>query len=211
MESKYRKIFFDLDGTLSDSYTGIENGIRFALQKIGMRDICETEIKALIGIPLHQSLQKYFSNDAESIYRTVEYFREYYADSGVKESELYPGIQDLLQELSSVTQLFVITAKPTLYATKLLTHHNVAAFFTDILGCPMNGGNFSKASVMRSIPDLSLSIIIGDKQQDIAAGKELGIETGGILYGYGTKQEIFNAYPDHIIDSVPALKDVLIY
>jgi len=209
MTTKYDKIFFDLDGTLSDSYNGIENGIRFALNKTGITEIPEKDIKKLIGSPLHESLTKYYFNDKQKTWKAVEYFRDYYDNKGINESQLYPGIVDLLQELSTISQLYVITAKPTLFAKKLLTYHNVASLFTDILGCQMEGGNFSKSGLIKQVPDLQYSIMIGDKPQDIAAGKDVGIETGGVLYGYGTEEEIIDSAPDFIINSVSELKRIL--
>ena len=209
MVSKFDKIFFDLDGTLSDSYKGIENGLWFAMRKSGIKDLTEKEIKSLIGVPLNESLKNIFGNDNNKIAEVIKSFREYYDNFGIYESELYPGIKEILHELSLTSDLYVITAKPAIYATKLLVHHNIASLFTNILGCQLDGISFSKTALIRQVPDIQQSIIIGDKPQDISAGKEAGIKTGGVLYGYGTKQEITNSNPDFIIDSVPALREIL--
>ena len=209
MTAKYDKIFFDLDGTLSDSYKGMENGIRFALEKEGIRDVLDKDIKKLIGIPLHVSLDKYYFNDIQKTWKAVECFRDYYVKQGIKESELYPGVVNLLQEFSKISKLYVITAKPTVFANKLLSYHKVAYLFTDIFGCKMEGGNFSKASLIRQVPEYKTSIIVGDKQKDIIAGKENGIKTVGVLYGYGTEEEIKDSNPDFTVHSVSELKAIL--
>jgi phosphoglycolate phosphatase len=209
MTSKFDKIFFDLDGTLSDSYQGIENGIRYALGKAGISDLSEQDVKKLIGLPLHLSLDKYYFNDTQKTWEAVECFREYYGSKGVYESILYDGIAELLGDLSIASEIYVITAKPTPFAEKLLAGHNVAHLFTAIMGCEMDGANSCKSDLIKKVNDVNCSIIVGDKQQDISAGKEAGIKTCGVLYGYGTEQEIVGAAPDFIIDTVINLRNLL--
>ena len=206
---RYNSIFFDLDGTLCDSYQGIENGIRQALASNGITDVAAKDIKKLIGIPLHDSLDKHFFNDTDKTKHAVKVFRTYYDGQGITESELYPGIMELLHRLAAVSDLFVITAKPTLAAKKILNHHKVAHYFTDIFGCVPDGGNFCKSELINSAYERRHSIIIGDKAQVIEAGKKSGIKTCGVLYGYGTEQEIMEAVPDFIIHTVPELNDII--
>lgn len=206
----YEKIFFDLDGTLSDSYPGIENGIRFALAAEGVKDITSQEIKRLIGIPLFQSLKQYYFSDESQCQAAIHTFRSYYSEKGVLESSLYPGIMDMLHLLSKQAELFVVTAKPTMDAIKLLAHHGAANFFKSIKGCDMKQGSFSKANLILQETKLEKAIVIGDKQQDIVAGKAAGIQTGGVLYGYGHPNEFREAQPDIIIHSVDDLHHYLI-
>jgi phosphoglycolate phosphatase len=209
MTKKYKNIFFDLDGTISDSYKGIENGIHFALEKMGVNVISPDDIKDIIGIPLTQSLKNYFSNNPEKITEAVAYFREYYALKGLFESELYPNIYELLAWSSDFYDLYIITAKPTVYATQLLEFHNVSKFFSDIKGCQFNEVSFKKSDLMRSVSNYSNSLIVGDKKQDIEAGKEIGIKTCGVLYGYGTEKEIKESNPDFIAASTIELREIL--
>jgi len=209
MTKKYQNIFFDLDGTLSDSYQGIENGIHFALEKVGVNPISSDEIKSIIGIPLTQSLKKYCFNDEKKTKEAVDFFREYYALKGIMESELYPGIYELLAWASGFYKLFVVTAKPTVYAIRILEFHNAAKFFTEIKGCQLNSVNFKKSDLMRTVDRYNESLIIGDKKQDVEAGKEVGIKTCGVLYGYGTENEIKESEPDFIAASTRDLKNIL--
>ncbi|MDX2173756.1 MAG: HAD hydrolase-like protein [Bacteroidota bacterium] len=206
---KYQNIFFDLDGTISDSYKGIENGILFALEKVGIKSISSQEIKTIIGTPLADSLKIHCSNDLKKTSEAVACFREYYSTKGIMECELYPGMQELLAWASNFYKLFVITAKPTIYANQLLEFQKVATFFTEIKGCELESNNFKKSNLMRSIPNSIESIIIGDKKQDIEAGKEIGIKTCGVLYGYGTEKEIKESNPDFIVNSISELKHLL--
>jgi phosphoglycolate phosphatase len=205
----YQTIFFDLDGTISDSLTGIRNGINFACDTAGIERIPSDDIRKMIGIPLTVSLSSYCQNNKEKTAEAVNLFRQYYSEKGITECELYPGIKDLLAWASDVCRLYVVTAKPTLYATRLLEHLEVAKYFTEIKGCGMNGGHFSKSVLIREIGNHQHSIIIGDKKEDVLAGKECDIKTCGVLYGYGTEMELRVASPDFIVSSAKEMREIL--
>jgi phosphoglycolate phosphatase len=210
MIKKYESLFFDLDGTLCDSYNGIKNGIHYSLEKSGLMEIPDNEIKELIGIPLTISLKKYFSGNSDALNQAVNYFREYYSTKGIKESYIYPEVSELLHWAKQHFKLFVITAKPTIYASELLKHHGLYNCFIKILGCELIDTNFNKAEKIKSLGQISNALIIGDKKQDVEAGKELKINTCGVLYGYGTEREIKDAEPDFIVSSIEELKQLLV-
>lgn len=211
MKPKFNTIFFDLDGTLSDSFLGIENGIHFALKKCGITNINRKTIKKMIGIPLKKSLKQYFiKDDEEMLNQAITYFREYYSSTGVFESVLYPGVFDLIKELSLVSKLYIITAKPTDVSLTLLKHHKIFTFFTDVFGFERSYKNFEKSILINNISPRPNAIMVGDKKQDIEAGKKVNIFTVGVLYGYDVDNEIANAKPDFIVESVSDLKKLLL-
>lgn len=212
--SKFDSIFFDLDGTICDSYLGIENGIKIALKKSGVENVKPDLIKQMIGIPLNQSLGKFIfntdpKNDAKKIATAISYFREYYSKIGLLESNLYPNILEMLEALCKHAKLYIITAKPTSYAKKILVHHRAAHFFNEICGFNEEE-NFNKADLINRFAPTNNSIMIGDKCQDIKAGKSAGIKTAGVLYGYGSRKEILTAKPDYIIENTTDLLGILI-
>jgi phosphoglycolate phosphatase len=210
MSHCFEKIYFDLDGTLSDSYLGIENGIRFALQQVGIRATTEQEIKRMIGMPLNQSLKTYYFQDQERIDLAISEFRKYYAEKGIFESHLYPGIKVLLKALSKRAELYVITAKPSVYASTLLDYHSVSDYFTEIKGCQLQGGNFSKSNLINEVNFGAKAIMIGDKKQDIEAGKLSKIKTCGVKYGYASPLELENENPDFLLATVDELSSLLL-
>lgn len=206
----FQQIYFDLDGTLCDSYPGIERGFMDALRQLGRTDITEEDLKKLIGIPLTTSLYTFFPDDDATVNRAVELFREYYRTQGMFESVLYPGIDALLATLSETAQLYVATAKPTVYAKQMLEHHKVLQYFTDVRGVTLEGGdNFTKAGAIGDSYAGGMAIMVGDRKQDIDAGKAAGIRSLGVLYGYGQEEEIRNATPTHIAANVAELTQIL--
>ena len=212
--AKFDAVFFDLDGTISDSFTGIENGIKLALKKSGIENVAPDLIKKMIGIPLNISLGTFVFNDnpkhdAERIARAIDYFRDYYSTIGLFESEIYPNIPEMLEKLCKHAKIYIITAKPTDYAKKIVAHHKIDPFFVEI--CGFNGEeNFNKADLIKRIAPKSNSIMIGDKSQDIVAGKEYGIQTAGVLYGYGSRSELMASKPDFIVENPSDLIPILI-
>ena len=211
---KFDSIFFDLDGTICDSFQGIESGIKIALVKSGIDNVNSDLIKKMIGVPLNVSLEKYVfdkddTNRAKKIGQTVAYFREYYSSVGLFESVLYPNIPDILKELARYSKLYIITAKPTAYAKKIISHHGVEHLFNEIYGFGEEI-KFNKAKLINRASPKKNSIMVGDKKQDIAAGKEAGIRTAGVLYGYGSRREIEDSKPNYIVERTDDLIEVLI-
>lgn len=75
----YQYIFFDLDGTLTDSKEGILNCLRYAFEKLGDPVPPETELIKFIGPPLQDSFMGFCGYSREKAIRAVELFRERYA------------------------------------------------------------------------------------------------------------------------------------
>jgi phosphoglycolate phosphatase len=203
---RFSKIFFDLDGTLLDSQPGIENGIRHALNSFGINNITSREIRSIIGTPLPESLRKnYFSNE-QDVWEAVKRFREYYSTQGLYESRPYAGVEEILSHSSAIAETYVLTAKPIPFAVKMLTHHKLIGHFKEVFGCNLNDASFSKADCLIQVAGKN-AIMIGDKKEDILAGKAASTQTAGVLYGYGLPEEITSASPNHIIPSVQDLKN----
>ncbi len=202
-------LLFDLDGTICDSLSGIKNGIQFALESVGINSISKAEIQKNIGIPLTQSMPYYCQFDNIKTQHAIASFRNYYQTKGIYESELYYGMVELLEIASRFARLYVVTAKPTNYACELLKYHKIDHLFNAVKGFETTTDHFNKATLIREIHPLDHALMIGDKIQDIQAGKVTGIKTCGVLYGYGSKEEIEAAAPDFIADSVIDLLNIV--
>lgn len=209
--SKFDTVFFDLDGTLCDSIEGISKGIRKALLVCGVNDIKEETIKKMIGIPLSISFKKrFFPNDKALSNKALSEYKDYYNKTGVYESHLYPGIKDLLEQLSKKTRLIIITAKSTELAKKVLKYHKIDSYFETIKGLEYTSYNFSKSKMIEESLIGDSAVMIGDKKADVLAGKNNFIKTIGVVYGYGTFKELKKSAPDYILKSVSDLKDMLL-
>ncbi len=212
MSQTYDNIFFDLDGTLCDSTLGIDRGVLYALERMGIQENAEG-VKKIIGLPLHLSLRKFYFKNEKDTWKAVNLFRDYYGKKGIYESKFYHGIKTMLRQLSKIAKLHIVTAKPTPYAIEVARHHSVDSYFENILGCKLSGGHFSKGDEIKKILKFKKrykAVMVGDREVDIKAGKENNIDTIGILYGYGSHNEMINCGASRLASSVKELKQNLL-
>jgi phosphoglycolate phosphatase len=158
----------------------------------------------MIGIPLQKSLGMFVfqENEVESdLYlNTIRSFRTYYAEKGIYESQLYHHVPEILAELSEFKDLYLVTAKPKELAIEMLKHHKLDCYFQAVGGFE-GQPEFAKSRLIESFLHDDNATMIGDKAEDIIAGKDKGLKTVAALYGYGNKRELESVKPDFFIDS----------
>lgn len=208
-------LLFDLDGTLTDPMVGITSSVQYALEKFGIHVRYLKELIPFIGPPLAESFQKFYGFSKEDAEKAIQYYREYYAPKGIFENEVYEGIPEMLAHLTEAGFTFLVaTSKPTVFARKVLKHFGMEDYFSFVGGSELDGSRTKKAEVISYILktcgiEAKEAIMIGDRRHDIEGGKACGLESVGVLYGYGTEQELTEAGADHIIRTVAELEDYL--
>lgn len=208
-------LLFDLDGTLTDPMVGITSSVQYALEKFGIHVRYLKELIPFIGPPLAESFQKFYGFSKEDAEKAIQYYREYYAPKGIFENEVYEGIPEMLAHLTEAGfTLLVATSKPTVFARKVLKHFGMEDYFSFVGGSELDGSRTKKAEVISYILktcgiEAKEAIMIGDRRHDIEGGKACGLESVGVLYGYGTEQELTEAGADYIIRTVAELEDYL--
>jgi phosphoglycolate phosphatase len=212
----YEYILFDLDGTLTDSGIGITNSVMYALQKYGIEVSDRNQLYKFVGPPLLDSFEKFYGFSKEEAKTAVEYFREYYRDKGIFENLVYDGFQDLLKSLKDKRKILIVaTSKSEVFAKQILEHFDIAKYFTYIAGSNLDGTRVKKGEVIKyalescNIVDLSKAIMIGDREHDIIGAKQVGINSIGVLFGYGDRNELEKAGADFIVDTVEDIGKIL--
>ena len=115
-----RAIFFDLDGTLTDSGPGIINCAQLALAHFGIQVPDRDQLRVFVGPPLRQSFAR-FGVPPASLDEAIARFRARYVPIGKFENTPYPGIAGLLDRLQGAGyRLFVATSKPQVTAQEVL-------------------------------------------------------------------------------------------
>ena len=209
----YKNILFDLDGTLTDPGIGITNSVLYALKKFGIEVEDRTVLYKFIGPPLKDSFEKYYGfSEAESDL-AVKYYREYFRVKGIYENEPYNGIKELLTELKNRNKSIILaTSKPEEFAIEILKHFDLYEYFDFIAGATMDERRNKKDEIILyaldscNITDLSSTIMVGDREYDILGAKRAGLDSIGVLYGYGDYEELQSAGATYIAESV---EDVL--
>ncbi len=213
----YTNIIFDLDGTMVDSVIGITNSIIYALQKYNIEIPNEDELKKFIGPPLIDSFQELYGFSREEAMTAFEYYRDYYRAKGIFECSVFPGIEDILRSLKEKgIYLMVATVKVEQYANIVLEHFGLAGYFTCVAGSNLDGTLAHKDEIILSvlerckITDTEHTLMIGDRMHDILGAKKAGLDSIGVSFGYGTKEELENAGADLLAESVEDLKTILL-
>ncbi|WP_438350052.1 HAD family hydrolase [Paenibacillus sp. FA6] len=211
---QFQYILFDLDGTLTDPKMGITQGVQYALNRF---DIVEDDLDSLepfIGPPLSYSFAEFYGFSELDCQKAIGYYREYFADQGLYENEVYAGIPELLQTLVDQKKtLIVATSKPTVYAEKIIRHFGMDSFFQQIYGSNLDNTRSDKSDIIRSIIDendldKSRMIMIGDRKYDIIGANHNGIASIAVEYGYGSREELLECEPTYIVNTVEKLKDI---
>jgi len=208
-------LLFDLDGTLTDSKQGIINSIRYTLAKMKLKEN-NINFERFIGPPLSESFEKYFGLDNKTARYAVSVYREYYANKGIFENQVYPGIIELLKILRENNKTLVcVTSKASFYAQQILEHFNLSQYFVRTVGSNMDLTCTHKTELIRLalsyFPNHSNAdfIMIGDRADDIIGAKKNNIPSIGVLYGYGTLKELEEQQPNYFVNSVKELKRIL--
>ena len=205
----YKYILFDLDGTLTDPGIGITNSVMYSLGKFGIEVKERASLYKFIGPPLIDSFQKYFGFSKEESEVAIQYYREYFRSKGLLENEVYKGIEAVLEELKSRNKrLIVATSKPEQFAVEILKYFRLYNYFDFIAGATMDASRVKKADVISyalnecNITDLDTVIMVGDREHDVIGAKQNGIDSIGVLYGYGSYDELSDAGAKFIV-SIP--------
>ncbi|MGE0822637.1 MAG: HAD hydrolase-like protein [Candidatus Binatia bacterium] len=193
-------LFFDLDGTLTDPREGIVRCLQYALQKLGLPRPADAELERYIGPPLRQNFASLLQSDnPNSISHAVSLYRERFATIGLFENCVYPGIEDALTALQRENvHLYVVTGKPTVFATQILDHFGLSRFFRRTYGSELDGTHTNKGELIghvlvRESIAPGDAIMIGDRDLDVRGALANEVTPLGVLWGYGSRQELVDA------------------
>lgn len=213
----YRIVLFDLDGTLTDPKIGITKSVQYALQKMGIFEPDLEKLVPFIGPPLQETFSVFYSFDEQQVAEAIGYYRERYGETGMYENELFPEIPDLLAALQQAGMILVVaTSKPTFYAEKILEHFHISQFFQQVVGSNLDGTRSAKAEIIAHIleqfPQTAKSdfIMIGDRKHDLIGASRMGIDSIGVTYGYGSREELSRENPTYIVDSIADIGKILL-
>jgi phosphoglycolate phosphatase len=208
-------IYFDLDGTLTDPKPGITRSIQYALQRLDHPTIpTEDELTWCIGPPLRASFVRLLGAET-SADLAVSYYRERFSDVGLYENGVYDGIGDVLTALcASGHRLFVATSKPHVFAERIIDHFGLRDHFERVFGSELDGTRVDKSRLLEyALREVSVdpakTLMIGDRSHDMVGAKNNGMKGIGVLYGYGSRDELLEAGAHHVCATPGAILDCI--
>jgi phosphoglycolate phosphatase len=201
-------VLLDLDGTLIDSYPGILVSCLAALRALGHEPDEAFDIRDAIGPPLEDTMQVLLQSYGDDrVGEAVAAYRQHYGETGLLGSVPYPGIDESLAEMKRAgLRIYLATSKRAIFANRILDHLKFATYFDGIYGSGPGGKLDHKPELLAHIlseHDLSPphSLMVGDRRYDISGAHAVGMRGLGVLWGYGSRDELETAGADQLVDS----------
>ena len=195
---KFSAVMFDLDGTLTESGIGIRKSFEYALEKLFPGKKWDEKLfSGIIGPPLSYSFSKTFGFDEETTEKAIALYRERFSTVGIFENRPYDGVEEMLKSLKEAgLEIALATSKPEEYALRILKHFGIDGYFSFAGGATMGPERNAKTDVMRYVlencrqKDKSKIVMVGDKHHDLESSETIGVDCIGVLYGYGSLEEL---------------------
>jgi len=194
-------VLFDLDGTLTDAAPGIVNGMRIVFDHFGIDQPDDATMRTHLGPPLAVTWRERYNFTDEQITKALSVYREYYHEVGMFENAVFDGIPELLTALNNdEIALATATSKPDFSATRIIKYFELDHYFEFIGAANLEGTRDSKSLVIEhTLKELKASaathriLMVGDRHHDVHGAKAHGIDTIGVLWGYGDADELTDA------------------
>lgn len=208
----YKYLLFDLDGTLTDPSIGITNSVAYALSKFGINVEDKRTLYKFIGPPLVDAFSEYYGFSKEDSEKATAFYRETFSVKGLFENRVYDGVVEMLEALKNAgKRLIIATSKPEPFTVKILKHFDLLKYFDFVAAATFDSSRNSKDKVIAyalqslDIKDRSEVVMIGDRHHDIDGAKENGIDSIGVLWGFGSREELETADATYIAESIDDL------
>lgn len=207
-------IFFDLDGTLTDSIPPAISSIQKMLRDLGYPAKSVPQINRYVGfgeIPLITG--SIGTEEPAKVTAAMRLYEKYYQEEGLIEVPLYPHVKETLEYYKTKTKI-IISNKKSSFINILLQNHRISSYFNEVLG----GDN---APCLKPNPCAILELLnkyrvtkeralfIGDMTIDLETGQNAGIQTCGVTYGFDGKEKLAAANPDFLINDLLELQGAI--
>lgn len=208
----YSTILFDVDGTLCDPGKSMIECARYALSKFDIHETDEANLHRLIGPPLEHAFRDSYGFDEGQANQAAVYFRDMMQREGIQLYEVYPGIPELLSELKQMgKKLGVVTSKIDHIAKETLEKTGLIDYFEFVSAQQPNvvvkkEEILTKALSELQVSDVSTVVMVGDRRHDIEAAKAVGVDSIGVLWGYGHRNELEIEGPTRIVANIDELR-----
>lgn len=210
----YKAVLLDLDGTITNPFIGITNGIMTAYKKLGMEVPERETLKTFIGPPLTDEFARR-GFTPQQVKDGVKFYREYYGNGGLFENELVEGTEQLLKELKSRgIKVCLATCKPEAFSVRILERFGIMKYFDFIGASTFDGSRDKKSQVIQYVldgtglaPDECL--MVGDRSFDIVGAHEVGVKCAAVLVGFGSREEFIEYNADYIAEKLIDILDIV--
>lgn len=211
----YAVALFDIDGTLCDPGDGITAAVQYALGRFGVREDDDAALRRFIGPPLEHAFRDYYGLDDAQVRAAVGHYREHYRAEGLGRYRAYPGAAGLLADLAAVgVVLGVVTAKSQYFAQEALRGTGLLPWFRSVHGRGVDEVVTKDVTLGQALAGFDQRrrdiVMIGDREHDVLAARHHGLDSIGVLHGYGTRAELVTAGATHLAVSVAEIRPLVV-
>jgi len=216
MNNKYDAVLFDFDGTVADTGKGIFNGVYHVLDSMGIDPPEPEKLRYFIGPPLHESFRIVFGFNEEECKAAVATYREYYSAKGIFELTMYDGMEELFRKLKARgIKLGISSSKPEVFLKRIVENFEMTEIFDVVTGSDINYIHSDKSLIIKRAMELlnlqadAKVLMVGDRSFDILGAKRAGVDSAGVLFGYGSREEFEEAGADYIAADANELFEII--
>lgn len=209
-------ILFDLDGTLTDSRPGILEGVAYAMTEVGYPITADKVTTNVIGPPIADCLRAYYGFSVEEANRALAIYREYYKKGALFNNNLYEGVIPMLKALKEKgLSLYLATGKPLCFSVPICERFGIAPFMTDFFATGLDGSYGDKPSLLAHILQTCNlkaedGVMVGDRRYDMEGASANRMDSVGVLWGYGDREELQSAGATYFAKDAKELTEILL-
>ncbi len=215
---KYNYVIFDFDGTVVDTGEGILKSLQYSFKEMGREVPDLNELKKFIGPPIHYSYTTYYGVSEDEVGMYIKKYRERYRAKGIYECELYDGFPEILDTLhDNGIKIGIASSKPESLIYGVADFLGVTEKFDAIVGVQLDDSNHSSKTglVLEAMKKLGAEdkekvLMVGDRCYDIDGAAGAGVNSCGVLWGYGSKEEFREHNATHIVSDTDELFNLVL-
>lgn len=212
MSCRYDCVIFDMDGTIMDTSEGVIRSVQYALRGMGLPDDDMERIHRFIGPPLYQAFSEFYGMSDADAMEAVRLYRVRYADVGVLEYTPYPGMLKLICDIKTAgMKVGIATGKPKKFTRIILEHAGLLEFVDKLVTPNLSDKQQDKPYMVRAIMEAcgEKAVMIGDRCFDIEGAAANGIDSIGVLQGFGSRKEFEASRATYIVQGASEIRGIL--
>ena len=193
MSKTYKYVFFDLDGTISNSYEGIARSLDATFAHFGIK-VDKALYRRYIGPPLSDTFRLYFDTP-EKVSEVVNWFRDNYVEGDIFRNPVYEGIPETMKSLKERGYILcVASCKKQEEAEMLMKHFGIDGYLTYVSGLTY-GVREPKAEILEYVmqkvgADRENSVMVGDTIYDIEGAAAAGVDCVLCKWGFADEKAL---------------------
>lgn len=215
MKTNYDAVFFDFDGTVADTGEGIFASVSYAVKEMGFEPLGNEQLRTFIGPPVFDSFKRMLGVNDEQALIAVQKYREYYSKTGIFKLRIYDGMRELMEEMKkSGIKLAIASSKPENFINTILDYLDFNSLIDFVAAPESDKAPESKVALVEKAikhfsSDKSRTLMIGDRYFDIDGARGAGVESIGVTFGYGSRDELADAGANYLADNADEIRKII--